>query len=127
LVSGRELRKGTLARAALGEADAAIATYRERLAQSPTEAHVVDGVAVVADHGDPRECHLNAVRLWRAEECDAIGTGYALSADGLWREHSWGVRDGHLVETTEPRIKYLGVVMSDARATWFAGWIAPEH
>jgi hypothetical protein len=40
--------------------------------------------------------------------------------DGLWREHSWGVRDGEPVEATVARLKYFGIVMTDYRATWFA-------
>ena len=37
-------------------------------------------------------CHLNASRLWAEHKHGvvAIGSGYALSADGLWRQHSWG-------------------------------------
>jgi hypothetical protein len=31
-----------------------------------------------------------------------IASGYALSSDGLWRQHSWGmdVADGRILETT---------------------------
>jgi hypothetical protein len=91
------------------------------------EARVVDGASVEGSDGDPSDCHRNAIGLWRSGECDAIGTGYALSTDGLWREHSWGVRDGEPVETTVPRLKYFGIVMSDERATWFANWIDPPQ
>lgn len=49
-----------------------------------------------------------------------IGSGYALSADGLWRQHSWGIlRDG-ILETTERRIKYFGLILQDERANRFA-------
>ena len=40
------------------------------------------GIKVQA--GMERECHKNAVTLWRTGEVLAIGTGYALSG-GLWR------------------------------------------
>lgn len=74
--------------------------------------------------GDRSDCHRNAVRLWRQGAAAAIGTGYALSDDGLWREHSWGVEsDGRVVETTEPRVAYFGVTMSGEGAEWFADWI----
>lgn len=91
------------------------------------EARVIDGASVEVSNGDPSDCHRNAVGLWRTGECDAIGTGYALSTDGLWRQHSWGVREGEPVETTVRRLKYFGIVMSDEKARWFADWIDPPH
>jgi hypothetical protein len=72
--------------------------------------------------GDASECHGNTAALWIRAEADAIGTGYALSDDGLWRQHSWGVdADGTVVETTERRVAYVGVVLTDpADAVMFA-------
>jgi hypothetical protein len=47
-------------------------------------------------------------------EVPAIGTGYALSEDGLWRQHSWGLReDGGVVETTSGREMYVGLRLPD--------------
>src|SRR4051795_2042950 len=39
-------------------------------------------------------CHRNVAKLWLRvpRRLFAIGTGYALSDDGLWRQHSWGVK-----------------------------------
>src|SRR6185312_10293402 len=39
-------------------------------------------------------CHKNISVLWIAKQSRlvGIGTGYALSNDGLWRQHSWGIR-----------------------------------
>jgi hypothetical protein len=36
-------------------------------------------------------CHWNVAALWlqRREDLVGVATGYALSADGLWRQHSW--------------------------------------
>lgn len=77
--------------------------------------------------GQRSDCHRNAVRLWREGEAVALGTGYALSADGLWREHSWGVgREGELLETTEPRASYFGVEFRGDGAHWFAEWVDAE-
>ena len=67
-------------------------------------------------------CHQNVATIWRNREHGivAIATGYALSEDGLWRQHSWGiVRDG-LVETTEERLKYFGIVLQAEAADDFA-------
>ena len=67
-------------------------------------------------------CHENVARAWTMREFDIVGiaTGYALSEDGLWRQHSWGVlRDG-IFETTETRLKYFGIVLQGERADYFA-------
>jgi hypothetical protein len=49
-----------------------------------------------------------------------IATGYALSDDGLWRQHSWDVlRDG-ILETTKARQKYFGILRQGKAADHFA-------
>ena len=54
------------------------------------------------------QCHQNSKRLLIAGKINALHTGYGLSSDSLWRQHSWGVDDNNkIVETTEPRIVYL--------------------
>ncbi len=66
-------------------------------------------------------CHRNVAAVWKAHRFGivAIATGYALSDDGLWRQHSWGIlRDG-VLETTEARLKYFGIVLQGARADSF--------
>jgi hypothetical protein len=74
--------------------------------------------------GEVSACHDNAVALWRSGEASAVGTGYALSDDGLWREHTWAVvEDGGLLETTEPRTAYFGVELRGRDAERFARWI----
>jgi hypothetical protein len=76
--------------------------------------------------GSASDCHANAVHLWRVGTASALGTGYALSDDGLWREHSWAWDpSGALIETTEPRTRYFGIRMDGDLAEWFADWIAP--
>ena len=49
-----------------------------------------------------------------------IGTGYALSGDGLWRQHSWGLRREGILETTVERAKYFGVLPQRDDAESFA-------
>lgn len=70
------------------------------------------------------QCHRNASLLFRRKkEATRIVTGYALSEDGLWRQHSWvWVRNGHppLLETTEPRALYYGVILTCAESEQFA-------
>jgi hypothetical protein len=47
--------------------------------------------AVVCEVMEDSRCHENVARLWTDKRWGlvAIGTGYALSEDGLWRRHSW--------------------------------------
>jgi len=67
-------------------------------------------------------CHQNVACVWTKRRFGIVGiaTGYALSEDGLWRQHSWGIlRDG-VLETTEVRLKYFGIVLQGERADFFA-------
>lgn len=75
--------------------------------------------------GLPSQCHRNASRLWEAnKDKSRICTGYALSSDGMWRQHSWCIwhksRSNQIVETTEPRILYFGFVMTETQCEDFA-------
>lgn len=67
-------------------------------------------------------CHKNVAALWKSRKFGivAIATGYALSEDGLWRQHSWGVLREGVLETTEPRLKYFGILLQSERADHFA-------
>ena len=37
-------------------------------------------------------CHQNVASVWMQKEFGIVGiaTNYALSDDGLWRQHTWG-------------------------------------
>ena len=52
-----------------------------------------------------------------------IATGYALSKDGMWRQHSWLVlrkcRSYKIVETTEKREAYFGFAMNAEKCLEF--------
>lgn len=67
-------------------------------------------------------CHANVAELWTENRQDlvGIGTGFSLSDDGLWRQHSWGLRREGVLETTVPRIKYFGVLLQNEEADSFA-------
>ena|SRR5215831_6025784 len=71
---------------------------------------------------NPSSCHQNIAALWRKREHGivAIGTGYALSEDGLWRQHSWGILRDALLETTEERSKYFAIILQGEEADDFA-------
>lgn len=67
-------------------------------------------------------CHQNVAALWIKRRFGIVGiaTGYALSEDGLWRQHSWGISREGLLETTEIRLKYFGLVLQGKKADWFS-------
>lgn len=66
--------------------------------------------------GAPSNCHDNVLALLAAgttpdgTPITGAETGYALSDDGLWRQHSWANTPGEkIVETTTPRRAYAGI------------------
>lgn len=66
-------------------------------------------------------CHSNVADLWESKGGRLkICTGYALSYDGAWRQHTWGLWKGKIVETTEKRIAYFGFRMFQREAELFA-------
>lgn len=78
--------------------------------------------------GQPSQCHRNSCELWENnyKELDvAICTGYALSLDGMWRQHSWLVwrKEGEdketIIETTQKRVAYYGFEMTEEEAKEF--------
>jgi hypothetical protein len=70
--------------------------------------------------GRANQCHETAAIAWCDGKLDAIVTGYALSNDGLWRQHSWGLSKGAVIEPTEKRLAYFGIELRGARADEFA-------
>lgn len=93
------------------------------------------GDICILKKGAPSQCHSNASRLFEAHasrngegsgsrQTVTIATGYALSPDGLWRQHSWVMlrkpRSLKVIETTHPRVLYFGVAMTAAAAREFA-------
>jgi hypothetical protein len=76
--------------------------------------------------GAPSRCHQNAANLWNANrEHVSIVTGWALSRDGIWRQHTWcwqtpvRGRTGRVVETTEKRVAYFGYELGAREAEEF--------
>lgn len=57
------------------------------------------------------ECHGNSRELC-LRGLGQMASGFGLSADGLWRQHSWIVTPQNtVVETTTPRVAYFGVIL----------------
>lgn len=77
--------------------------------------------------GRDNACHANTCNLWEANRNEhevAIATGYALSKDGVWRQHSWLLqrcaRSVQIIETTCKRVAYFGFVMTEEEAESFS-------
>jgi hypothetical protein len=70
--------------------------------------------------GAASQCHRNTADLHDAGLA-RIATGYAQSDNGGWVQHSWGVdvNDGTIIETTVPRTRYFGIVLTDDEAAEF--------
>lgn len=76
--------------------------------------------------GKTSQCHENSARLWRRQHrALSLVTGYGLSDDGLFRQHTWLLRNApkvsqaRIIETTEPRILYYGYVLTRSEAQQF--------
>lgn len=92
------------------------------------------GDRIIMQKGEPSQCHTNSAMLWEANKSRtlegpyreelALATGYAMSEDGLWRQHSWCVLRTparvKVVETTVLKVAYYGFVMTHAEAERFA-------
>lgn len=71
----------------------------------------VMGGPVTVKRMAPRQCHQNVEKVWKKRKHGIVApaTGYALSKDGLWRCHSWGLLEGGILETTLKRELYFGI------------------
>lgn len=71
--------------------------------------------------GAPNSCHGNVAALCAGDPSLSHAFGWALTPDGMWRVHSWAVRDdGSTVDTTMERTAYFGVVLTDSERERFA-------
>lgn len=78
------------------------------------EARDVPGDGAEMRTGRPSDCHENCRELAGRDPSLVWHYGYALSDDGMWREHSWCVKpDGGIVETTVERVAYFGTPERD--------------
>lgn len=77
---------------------------------------LTEGVFIYGDNADliqmtANNCHENSARLCASSTGDLkVMTGFALSDDGMWREHSWVVGEDKIIETTELREAYFGFI-----------------
>jgi len=78
-----------------------------------TRIRIVRGVA--------NHCHQNAATLWLKGRSEVIATGYYLSIDGVWRQHSWGITpSGIILDTHRGGKQYFGIRLDGIGALMFA-------
>ena len=82
-----------------------VACYEEDLDLLLLEGTIAEFTDLQIEAGRPCRCHENVWEVRNAE----VWTGWGLSDDGLWRQHSWAKRGATLIETTTPRLVYWGV------------------
>ncbi len=106
---------------AVGGAEVCLVCYEEDLPQLLARGRAYSGRRALRRPGARSRCHANVARL-HEQDSDGyrIATGYALSEDGPWRQHSWGLAaDGRPVETPPPRVAYFGFDLTAAEADAF--------
>jgi hypothetical protein len=68
----------------------------------------------------PCQCHRNCAQIWDSNPKKyQIATGWALSEDGIWRQHTWLLCGKNIIETTQQRKQYYGIVLEDKDANNF--------
>ena len=66
---------------------------------------------------DDHWCHWNISSLYKQSLLTEIVIGYALNYHGQWFQHTWGMQEETLVETTEINYNnirlYFGAILDD--------------
>lgn len=77
-------------------------------------ARMWDGADALFVQGAPSACHSNATSYYRQQR-HPIATGWALSDDGCWRQHSWNIHRtaGSVIESTSLRVAYYGFLLTN--------------
>ena len=76
---------------------------------------------VKTTRGQSGHCHRNCAILWKkSPDKLSMILGYALSDDGMWRQHTFLIdKQGPITETTTPRPAYYGVKVDGKEAQEF--------
>ena len=97
-----------------------VATYEEDLGRLLDRGEDFSGRPVELIPGQPSRCHANSSKLYAQDRTLTLITGWAMSDDRIWRQHSWLVKpDSALIETTEVRERYFGVALTPQEALSF--------
>ena len=113
---------------AIGGCEVCLPTVEEDLDDIMKYGQLWDDITTKMMKGKASRCHSNSAELWynnknKENFAVIICTGYALSSDGFWRQHSWLVqvkpRTNVIIETTVPRVAYFGFGMTYEQAEKF--------
>lgn len=107
-----------------GGEEVCLPVYEQDLVNIIERGQLWRGDRITMMRGRPSQCHRNSAYCWDANKTRAVlCTGYGLSEDGLWRQHSWCIhikpRKNRVVETTVERVAYFGFAMTTEEATEF--------
>ena len=122
----------------LGGYEVCLPDVEEDLGNIMAYGQLWDNLTTKLMKGRPCKCHANSAELWYnnrnswKRDYGAFAvitcTGYALSEDGVWRQHSWLIqakpRANVLIETTVPRVAYYGFGMTYEIAELFEYYCA---
>jgi hypothetical protein len=114
-----ELRSSNPALASLEAKLLSIGGVRVALMPDPHATEIVKRGQIFGGKGSkkargvPHQCHANVAELWlkRRKQGFAIVTGWTLTKDGCWIQHTWGLQKGQVIETTCKQDTYFGVVL----------------
>ena len=77
---------------AIGGAETCLVGREEERDQMLTRGRAYSGRRAIRRTGERSRCHANVAGLHEQDPAGCrIATGYALSDDGIWRRHSWGL------------------------------------
>ncbi len=79
----------------------------QHIAEILEQGRTFDTPARLIDGGEKSACHQNVAMLFLQDQGVPV-TGYALSDDGYWRQHSWAWNEREVLETTKLRSAYFG-------------------
>ena len=93
--------------------------YESDMAALLQSGRVISGTPTVKEMSE-NGCHQNAAKLWREsdQQVFGIGTGFGLNG-GLWRQHTWAMDAGTIIETTGGREIYFGILYYGKEAERF--------
>lgn len=75
--------------------------------------------------GTDGRCHWNTAELFESGVIDAIVIGYAKNSAVGWHQHTWGEKNGKIIETTQGNMSstfYYGVTLDKKESAAFAKW-----
>lgn len=100
-----------------GGEEVCLPAYEEDLERLLADGQFWYGDRVIKMQGLPNQCHSNSSNCWDVNRDKIVlCTGYGLSKDGMWRQHSFCIKinpkRNYVVETTVDWVGYFGFVMN---------------